>query len=197
MPARLEELAATHSGKRLRIVFQDEARIGQKGRVCRRWYTRGKRPPGIVDQRYTFAYLYGCVDVGSDVVTKMRRHDAFALVLPEVNTHNMQTFVEKFAETIAPDEHVVMLIDGAGWHGANDLAFPDTITPIKLPPYAPDINPIERVWEYLKERYLSQRLLDDYDAIVEATCIAWNKLVAETGRIASLTWTPWTKASQK
>lgn len=189
MPAKLDELAATHPGKRLRIVFQDEARIGQKGRVCRRWFTRGKRPPGLIDQRYTFAYLYGCVDAGTD--------KAFALVLPEVNTHTMQTFVDKFAETIKPDEHVVMLIDGAGWHSAGDLKFPAAITPIKLPPYAPETNPIERVWEYLKERYLSQRLLNDYDAIVEATCIAWNKLVAETGRIASLTWTPWHTVSQK
>ena len=58
------------------------------------------------------------------------------------------------------------------------------------------MNPIERVWEHLKERHLSQRLLNDYDAIVDATCIAWNKLVADTGRIASLTWTPWAKVSQ-
>ena len=79
MPTAIEELAATHPDKRIRIVFQDESRIGQKGRVCRRWYTRGKRPPGLIDQRYTFAYLYGCVEAETDNV--------FALVLPEVNTH--------------------------------------------------------------------------------------------------------------
>ena len=164
-------------------MFRDEARIGQKGRVCRRWYTRGKRPPGLIDQRYTFAYLYGCVDAETDT--------AFALVLPEVNTHNMQVFIDEFAKTIKPDEHVALFIDGAGWHNAGDLKFPNNITPMRLPPYAPEVNPIERVWEHLKERYLSQRLLNDYDAIVTATCIAWNKLRNDTGRIASLTWTPW------
>ena len=189
MPATLKELAATHSGKRLRICFQDEARIGQKGRVCRRWFTRGKRPPGLIDQRYTFAYLYGVVEAETD--------NTFALVLPEVNTHNMQVFIDEFAKTIAPNEHIALFIDGAGWHNAVDLKFPDTITPIKLPPYAPETNPIERVWEHLKERYLSQRLLNDYDAIVAATCIAWNKLKADVGRVASLTWTPWQTVSQK
>ena len=73
-------------------MFQDEARIGQKGRVCRRWFTRGQRPPGLIDQRYTFAYLDGCVDVATDT--------AFALVLPEVNTHNMQVFVGEFAKAV-------------------------------------------------------------------------------------------------
>ena len=168
-------------------MFQDEARIGQKGRVCRRWFTRGKRPPGVIDQRYTFAYLYGCADVETD--------RAFALVLPEVNTQSMQVFIDKFAETIRPDEHVAMFIDGAGWHGAIDLKFPDTITPFRLPATSPEVNPMERIWEHLKERYLSQRLLDDYEAIVDATCAAWNKLVADPGRIASLTWTPWRQAA--
>ena len=57
------------------------------------------------------------------------------------------------------------------------------------------MNPIERVLEHLKERYLSQCLLNDYDAIVAATCVAWNKLRRGTGRIASLTWTPWQTVS--
>ena len=123
--------------------------------------------------------------------------NAFALVLPEVNTHNMQVFIDEYAKTIASDEHVALFIDGAGWHGAGDLKFPASITPFKLPPYSPEVNPIERVWEHLKERYLSQRLLNDYDAIVTATCIAWNTLMADAGRITSLTWTPWETVSQK
>ena len=60
-----------------------------------------------------------------------------------------------------------------------------------LPAYSPELNPVERIWLYLKERYLSHRLLDDYNAIVEAASTAWNKLFAEPGRLTSLTWTPW------
>ena len=66
-------------------MFEDEARIGQKGRVCHRWWRRGKRPPGRADQRYTFAYIFAAVEPGTD--------NAFALVLPEVSTEAMQTYL--------------------------------------------------------------------------------------------------------
>ena len=73
------------------MFFQDEARVGQKGRVCRRWYTKGQRPPGTADQRYTFAYIFAASEVETD--------NAFALVLPEVNTGAMQMFLDRFALT--------------------------------------------------------------------------------------------------
>ena len=174
------------------MFFQDEARIGQKGRVCHRWYTRGQRPPGTADQRYTFAYLFAASEVETD--------NAFALILPEVHTNAMQVFLDRFAATIPDTDHVALFLDRAGWHGANALKIPDCITLVPLPAYSPELNPVERIWEFLKERFLSHRLLDDYDAIVDAAEIAWNTLVAETGRLTSLTWTPWAPrkvASQK
>ena len=80
----------------------------------------------------------------------------------------MQEFRDRFAATIGEDEHVAMMLDQAGWHQANDLATPHNITLIPLPPYSPEINPVERICLYLKERFLSQRLHADYNAIVEA-----------------------------
>jgi transposase len=112
-------------------------------------------------------------------------------VLPYVNTEAMQVFLDNFAKTIAQDEHVAMVLDQAGWHGASALRVPANITLVPLPPYAPELNPVERVWEYLKERSLSLRLLNDYDAIADAASNAWNRLCAETGRIASLSSYPW------
>jgi len=182
-PETLQNIADTHPGKRLRLFFQDEARIGQKGRVCRRWYIKGQRPEGVADNRFTFAYIFGAVEPGTD--------NAFALVLPDANTDMMQLYLDGFAKTIADDEHVAMIVDGAGWHTAKALAVPDNITLVPLPPYSPELNPIERVWLHLKERYLSHRLLDDYDAIADATCRAWNRLTADTGRIKSLCSYPW------
>ncbi len=84
-----------------------------------------------------------------------------------------------------------MILDRAGWHGSKALAVPANITLIPLPSYSPELNPVERVWLYLKERFLSHRLLVDYDAIADATCVAWNRLVAEAGRIKSLCSYPW------
>jgi transposase len=101
----------------------------------------------------------------------------------------MQVFLDHFAATLEEDAHVALVLDGAGWHGARDLVVPPNISPIPLPPYAPELNPVERVWLYLRERWLSHRLLDGYDAILEACCEAWNALTPE--RIRSLTAFPW------
>jgi transposase len=113
----------------------------------------------------------------------------FALVLPEVSTRAMQVFLDQFAAQIAPDEHAAVVLDQAGWHGARALAVPGNVTLVPLPPYAPQLNPVERVWLYLRERHLSHRLLTGYDAIVDACCHAWNQLTPE--RLRSLTSYPY------
>jgi len=152
-------------------VVSDEARIGQKGRVCHRWWTRGRRPPGLCDQRYTWVHLFGAVRPADG--------ERFALVMPVVSTEAMRLFLDRFSRRLATDEHAVMVLDRAGWHGANALCVPENVTLAPLPTYSPELNPVERLWLYLRERHLSHRLLDDYDAIVEARCQAWNKLTPE------------------
>ena len=114
-------------------------------------------------------------------------------MLPYAGTAAMQAFLNRFAETLAQDEHAVMMLDRAGWHGSNALTVPANITLVPRPAYSPELNPVERVWLYLKERFLPHRLLADYGAIVDAACNAWNRLVAEAGRIKSLcsySWIP-------
>ena len=111
--------------------------------------------------------------------------------MPHANTEAMQEFLDRFAATIGNDEHVVMVLDQAGWHGSGALVVPDNITLVPLPPYSPELNPVERVWLYLKQRFLSHRRHAHYDAIVDAACRAWNRLIAEAGRITSLGSYPW------
>ena len=118
-------------------------------------------------------------------------NDAFALILPEVSANAMQVYLDKFAETIAVDEHVLLVLDQAGWHEAKTLRVPANITLEPLPPRAPELNPVERVWLFLKEKFLSHRLLDDYDAILNAATAAWNRMASETGRLAALCSYPW------
>ena len=113
----------------------------------------------------------------------------FCLVMPEVSTAVMNTFLAGFSATRAADEHALMVMDGAGWHRSGDLDVPDNVSLIILPAYSPELNPIERIWLYLRERHLSHRLLDTYDDIVNACCRAWNKLTAE--RLQSLTSYPY------
>ncbi len=94
-------------------------------------------------------------------------------MMPRADTEAMQAFLDRFSKTLADVEHVAMFADQAGWHIANDLEVPGNITLLPLPSYSPELNPVQRLWLYLKQRFLSHRLLDDYDAIVDAACVAW------------------------
>ena len=83
------------------------------------------------------------------------------------------------------------LLDGAGWHDKRALDVPGNVTLVTLPPYAPELNPVERVWLYLRERFLSLRVLDDTEAIIDTCRTAWNAITAEQGRLKSLANYPW------
>ena len=112
------------------------------------------------DQSHEWAYLFGAARPGGE--------GAFALVLPTDNTHIMRNFLDRFAKTLAEGEHAVMVVDGAGLHTTKALVAPPNVTLVPLPPYSPQLKPMERVWLYLRDRFLSLRLLEDYDAIVDA-----------------------------
>ena len=137
------------------------------------------------DQRHEWACLFGAARPGGEA--------AFALVLPTVNTDTMQIFLDRFAETLAKDEHAVMVLDGAGWHTAKALRVPPNVTLAPLPPCSPQLNPMERVWLCLRERFLSLRLLEGHEAIADACCAAWNAIADDAERIQSLCLYPWIK----
>ncbi|MDQ4136923.1 MAG: transposase [Pseudomonadota bacterium] len=92
-----------------------------------------------------------------------------------------------FAQTLPEDTHAILALDQAGWHRAKALQVPASITLVPLPPYSPELNPVERVWLYLRGQYFSHRLLADYEAVVDACCYAWTVLSAEEERLRSLT----------
>jgi transposase len=108
----------------------------------------------------------------------------------------MEVFLDHFARQLAPGVHVALLLDQAGWHDSRALQVPKNISLLPLPAKAPELNPVERIWLYLRERYLSHRLLDDYGAVLDATCRAWNRLTAEKGRLTALTAYPYLLASE-
>jgi len=105
----------------------------------------------------------------------------------------MALFLDEFAKTLAPGDHAVMVLDGAGWHGSSQLKVPDNITLVPLPPYSPECNLVERIWLYLREKFLSLQVWADHDAIMQACCDAWNALAEDIGRIKSLAFYPWIK----
>jgi hypothetical protein len=96
----------------------DEARVGQKGRLCHRWWTRGQRPPGRCDRRFQGAYIFAAVEPAT-------RADV-ALVLPQANAVAMSLFLAELAAGLPEDVQAVLVLDGAGWHAARALVMPST-----------------------------------------------------------------------
>ena len=115
----------------------------------------GHRPRGRRDLRHEAAYLFGAVCPERDT--------GVALVLPNVATTVTQLMLDELSGAVVPGAHALVIMEGAGWHCANELALPDNLTPIFLPPYSPELNAIERLWLYLRERFLSHRLWPTYD----------------------------------
>src|SRR5664280_2592607 len=160
----------------IEIWFQDEARIGQQGTLTRVWAKRGTRPRAPRDQRYEWAYIFGAV-------CPQRRATA-ALVLPAADTDAMSMHLAEIGRRLAPGAHAALVIDGAGYHVAARLAVPRNITLIRLPPYAPELNPVENVWEYLRGNKLAITVFESYDDIVDKSCAAWNFFAADPERVA-------------
>ena len=141
------------------------------------------RPRGVRDLRHQAVYLFGAVCPARDA--------GVALVLPAVSAAAMQAMLDELSQAVSPGAHAVVLMDRAGWHIAKQLAMPANLTPLFLPAYSPELNAIERVWLYLRERFLSHRLWPGYDDILDACCAAWNALLADAGRIRSLCALDW------
>ena len=88
-----------------------------------------------------------------------------------------------------PKVHIVLVLDQAGWHGSKGLILPAGMTLLPLPPYSPQLNPIERLWKYLKETYLNHRLDHHLDEIIETGCFAWQALTDELIQsLCSVSW---------
>jgi transposase len=194
----LSAVADAHPGKRLQLCFQDEARVGNKGRVCHRWWRRGEQPPRA------------CTTADTSRPTSSAQCDPltgedFTLSLPEVSTRATRLFFDAFARTLPNGVHAVVILDGAGWHHLQADSLSANLSLVRLPSYSPELNQVERVWIYLRERYLSLRVLDNTEAVVDACCHAWRQLIAEPDRIRTLysypsttkvaSWTQWYQAT--
>ena len=167
----------------IEIWFQDEARIGQKNGQVYQWAKKGSRPRQPKDQRYASCYIFGAVCAARD--------KGIALIMPHADSQAMQCHLDEISKCVALGAHGVVTMDGAGWHRAHDLNIPDNLSILIIPPYSPELNPVENIWQFLRQNYLSNRVFETYEAIVDACCEAWNKLRNETNRINSIASRDW------
>ena len=154
----------------------------------RQWARRGTRPRQPADQRYKSVYLFGAICPA--------RGKGAALALPFADTEAMQLHIEEISRHVAKGAHAVLLMDRAGWHTTTKLKIPKNITPIFLPSRAPELNPVENVWQYLRQNWLSNLVFHPYDAIIDAASEAWQKLLAEPQTITSIGMRDWAYTGQ-
>jgi transposase len=106
----------------------------------------------------------------------------------------MQLHLDEISRNVAEGAHAVLLLDRAGWHTTSKLDVLDNITPIFLPSRAPELNPVENVWQYLRQNWLSNTVFENYDAIVDAAF--WRKLIAQPETITSIGMRDWAHVGQ-
>ena len=103
----------------------------------------------------------------------------------------MSLHLSEISQAVAPGAHAVVLLDQAGWHQSKRLLIPANITLVPLPAKAPELNPVENVWQFLRENWLSNRVFRSYEDILDHCCAAWNKLIDQPWRIMSLGLRDW------
>ncbi len=178
-----EILATLPKDTVIEIWWQDEARIGQKNKITRRWAKRGTRPVAPHDQRTRSAYIFGAVCPARGV--------GAALVLPVCNTVTMNLHLREISATVAPGAHAIVIVDQAGWHFSNALEVPDNITLLALPPKSPELNPVENIWQFIRDNWLSNRVFKSYNDILDHCCFAWNSLIDQPWCIMSIGLRDW------
>ena len=158
--------------------------MGQKGGHTYVWAMVGTRPPQVRDNRHDSAYLFGAICP--------ERALGAAIVMPAANTEAMNLHLIEISAMVAPGAHAALVCDGAGWHRTGHrLRVPDNITLIRLPPYAPELNPMENVWAFLRANKLCNLVWDSYDAILQACAKAWRFLIDDPHRIISIGSRKW------
>ena len=178
-----EIAAGKAAGKRIEVWFADEARIGQKNKITRRWALRGTRPVAPHDQRTQSVYIFGAICPAEG--------KAAGLILPFCNTTAMNLQLAELSQAVATDAHAVVLMDQAGWHTSDKLDLPANISILLLPPKSPELNPTENTWQFLRDNWLSNRVFKSAEDIVDHCCDAWKKLVDQPWRMMSIGMRDW------
>lgn len=166
----------------MRLMFQDEARFGRMVRPRRCWAPLPLRPMMCNGYEREFVYVYGAVSP--------LQGEFDWRICKEMNTLRMGEFLSQLSAA-HPDEFLVIVVDGASSHKAKDLVVPSNIRLVPLPPYAPELNPQEHVWDEIREKEFPNRVFDKLAAVTRQLEDGLPKLAADASRLRSLTAWPW------
>jgi transposase len=159
----------------------DEGRFGLKVWFRRRWRPRGVRPPWIVEDQDAWRWLSATVEPATG--------ERFFLLLPGMDSACLQVFLDAFRQH-AGTERIGLVLDGSGAHGAKAVGWPEGIVPLTLPPYSPELNPVELVFRQLRAR-LANQVFADIAALEAALTAELRIFWAEPVRLQQLTGFAW------
>ena len=163
-------------------MFQDEARFGRVNEPRRCWAAKGFRPEVKKQMVREYTYAYAAVSPKDGV--------ADSLILPLMNTEAMNVFLKEVARR-HPQNYILMILDGASSHKSKDLKVPENIRLEKLPPYSPQLNPVENLWEEVREKHFKNKAFESMDAVEELLIEALLYLEENPQTITSITQFPW------
>jgi len=166
-------------------MFEDEARFGRISDPRRCWAPPGVRPEVSTQFIREYEYAFAAVSPQDGLLD--------TLVLPTVNTEAMSVFLAEVSRRHA-EEFIVMVLDGAGWHKARRLLVPANMRLLSLPPWSPQLNPVEHVWDEVREKWFANRVFDSMSAVEEQLITALKTLEEDATRVASLTGFDWIKS---
>jgi transposase len=182
LPDLIAEIGKAWPGEGpIRLMFMDEARFGRISDTRRCWCPKPFRPVccAMVSQEYTYAYAAVSVDGNMD-----------SLILPHVNGECMQIFLDEVAARHLNDR-IVMVLDGAGWHKSGSLMIPNNLRLLSLPPYSPELNPVEHIWDDLREKEFHNKVFDSIDSLEDHLEKALHEMENDHERIRSIVTWPW------
>ena len=137
-----------------KILFLDESRFGTRSKLGHGWFERGTRTQVKVKLGFQNFYLYSAVSPITG--------EAFSYIIPKCNTLCMNFFLKELSKEFS-NEKLTIIMDGAGWHKSKSLVVPKNIRIIYLPPYAPELNPVERLWQYIKQTTVKNKVYESLD----------------------------------
>ena len=103
----------------------------------------------------------------------------------------MQWHLDEISSQVSPGAHAILIVDQAGWHTTGKLIMPPNITMLPLPPRSPELNPVENIWQFMRDNWLSNRIFKSFDEIVAICAEAWTKLIEQPWRIMSIGLRKW------
>jgi len=154
-------LSLSKSEPAAEIHFFDESRFGTHSKIGHGWFNKGERPSMRIKLGFENFYIYSSVHAATG--------EDFSLIMPQVNTQCMNIFLDHLSRK-ANNRQIILVMDGAAWHKSKRLKVPRNIKIIFLPPYSPELNPVERLWNYLKSKIIKNKIYESLDDLYVAVC---------------------------